>query len=176
MRLHVDGARLCNAAAALECSLGELTADLGVDAVSFGGTKAGLLGGEAVVLLRPGAADGFPYRRKQAMQLSSKMRFVAAQFIALLEGDLWRASAGHANAMAARLAEAVGAVEAVEITQPVQANAVFAVLPGGVTPRLQERFPFYVWDAETGEVRWMCSWDTTEADVDAFAAAVREAV
>jgi threonine aldolase len=176
MRLHVDGARLGNAAASLGVSLRELTTDAGVDAVSFGGTKAGLLGGEAVVLLRPGAADGFLYRRKQAMQLASKMRFVAAQFIALLEVDRWRVSAAHANAMAARLADAAGAVPGVEITHPVQANAVFAVLPAEATRRLQERFRFYVWDEGTGEVRWMCSWDTTPEDVDAFAAALRELV
>jgi threonine aldolase len=176
MRLHVDGARLCNAAAALGRPLGEVTTALGVDAVSFGGTKAGLLGGEAVVLLRPGAAAGFPYRRKQAMQLASKMRFVAAQFIALLEDGLWRESAEHANAMAARLAAAVGGLAGVRITQPVQANAVFAVLPREATPSLQERFPFYVWDDATGEVRWMCSWDTTEHDVDALVAAVGELV
>jgi threonine aldolase len=176
MRLHVDGARLGNAAASLGVSLRELTTDAGVDAVSFGGTKAGLLGGEAVVLLRPGAADGFLYRRKQAMQLASKMRFVAAQFIALLEADRWRVSAAHANAMAARLADAAGAVPGVEITHPVQANAVFAVLPAEATRRLQERFRFYVWDEGTGEVRWMCSWDTTPEDVDAFAAALRELV
>jgi threonine aldolase len=174
MRLHVDGARLANAAASLGVSLRELTTDVGVDAVSFGGTKAGLLGGEAVVLLQPGAADGFAYRRKQAMQLASKMRFVAAQFTALLEEDRWRESAAHANAMAARLTAAVADVPGVEITHPVQANAVFALLPREATPRLQEAFPFYVWDEGTGEVRWMCSWDTTEEDVDAFAAAVRK--
>jgi threonine aldolase len=176
MRLHVDGARLSNAAASLGVSLRELTTDVGADAVSFGGTKAGLLGGEAVVLLRPAAAAGFPYRRKQAMQLASKMRFVAAQFIALLEEDRWRAGAGHANAMAARLAAAVSDVPGVEITNPVQANAVFAVIPREATTRLQERFRFYVWDEAAGEVRWMCSWDTTPEDVDAFAAAVREFV
>jgi threonine aldolase len=176
MRLHVDGARLSNAAASLGVSLRELTTDVGADAVSFGGTKAGLLGGEAVVLLRPAAAAGFPYRRKQAMQLASKMRFVAAQFIALLEEDRWRAGAGHANAMAARLAAAVSDVPGVEITNPVQANAVFAVIPREATTRLQERFRFYVWDEATDEVRWMCSWDTTPEDVDAFAAAVREFV
>jgi threonine aldolase len=174
MLLHVDGARLANAAAALGLSLRELTTDAGVDAVSFGGTKNGLLLGEAVVLLRPEHGGGIEYLRKQSMQLASKMRYLAAQFDALLEGDRWRHAAEHANAMARRLADAVG--DAVRITQRVDANAVFAVLPPGVAERLQERWHFYVWDDATGEVRWMCSWDTTADDVDAFAADVRSEV
>jgi threonine aldolase len=174
--VHVDGARLSNAAAALDVPLRALTTDLGVDLVSFGGTKNGMLGGEAVVLLNPALVDGFQFIRKQTLQLASKMRFVAAQFQALLSDDLWLRCAGHANAMAGELARALANVPGVELTRPVQANAVFAVLPAEVTPRLQERFPFYVWDEHTGEVRWMCSWDTTEEDVQAFAAAVREAL
>jgi threonine aldolase len=171
--LHVDGARLTNAAAALDVSLRALTTDVGVDAVSFGGTKAGLLVGEAVVLLRPGdAVEAMPYLRKQSMQLASKMRFIAAQFEALLRDELWRRTAGHANAMAARLAEAVRDVPGVTITQDVQANAVFAILPAGMAERLRERWFFYTFDEATGAVRWMCSWDTTAADVDAFAADV----
>ena len=169
MLLHVDGARLTNAAAALDTSFGELVD--GADAVSFGGTKAGLLFGEAIVFLRPELADGALYLRKQSMQLASKMRFAAAQFEALLEGERWRAAAGNANAMARRLAEAVG--DHVRITQPVQANAVFAILEPGEAERLQRDWFFYTWDEATGEVRWMCSWDTTTDDVDAFAAAVR---
>jgi threonine aldolase len=174
--LHVDGARLSNAAAALDTTLRGLSTDAGVDVLSFGGTKNGLLGGEAVVLLRPELAAGFEYVRKQSMQLASKMRFLAAQFQALLTDDLWRTLAAHANAMAARLARAVSGVDGVVITRPVQANAVFAILPPSATAALQERFPFYIWDESTGEVRWMCAWDTTEADVDAFAEAVRAAV
>ena len=170
--LHVDGARLTNAAAALGCSLGEAAA--GADIVSFGGTKAGLLFGEAVVFLHPELADGALYLRKQSMQLASKMRFAAAQFEALLAGERWRAAAEHANAMAARLAE--GVAGSVKTTQLVQANAVFAVLPPGVAEKLREEWFFYTWDELAGEVRWMCAWDTTEEDVDAFAAAVREAV
>jgi threonine aldolase len=171
--LHVDGARLTNAAAALGVSLRALSTDVGVDALSFGGTKAGMLAGEAVVLLRPGAAaDAMPYLRKQSMQLASKMRFLAAQFEALLADELWRRAAGHANAMAARLAEGVGGLPGVTVTQPVQANAVFAILPPGVAESLRERWFFYTWDEATGEVRWMCAWDTTEEDVDAFVAAV----
>jgi threonine aldolase len=170
MLLHVDGARLANAAAALGVSLRAITTDAGVDAVSFGGTKTGLLLGEAVVFLREGIGGDVAFLRKQSMQLASKMRFLAAQFVALLTDELWRRPAGHANAMAARLAEAVSGVEGVTITQRVQANAVFAILPAAATAALQEKWRFYVWDEHTGEVRWMCSWDTTEEDVSAFAA------
>jgi threonine aldolase len=172
--LHVDGARLANAAVALGVPLRALTPDAGVDALSFGGTKNGLLAGEAVVLLRPGLADALPYLRKQSMQLASKMRFLAAQFEALLDGDAWQRAAAHANAMAARLADAVAAVPGVTITQRVQANAVFAILAPAAAKRLRERWFFYTWDEATGEVRWMCAWDTTPEDVDAFAAAVGE--
>ena len=175
MLLHVDGARLANAAAALGVPLRALTTDAGVDAVSFGGTKNGSMGAEAVVLLRDEVADGFRYRRKQAMQLASKMRYVSAQLDALLSGDLWQRSAAHANAMARRLADAVGHLPGLRITQPVEANAVFAILPPEATERLQRDWPFYVWDDNTGEVRWMCSWDTAPEDVDAFAADVRAA-
>jgi threonine aldolase len=174
--LHVDGARLANAAAALGLPLRALTTEAGVDALSFGGTKNGLLAGEAIVLLRPALAEAMPFLRKQSMQLASKMRFFAAQFEALLTDEVWRRPAAHANAMAARLAAAVDGVPGVLVTQPVQANAVFAVIPGEATRRLQEQWRFYTWDERTGEVRWMCSWDTTPGDVDAFAAAVAEAV
>ena len=174
--LHVDGARLCNAAAALGVPLRALTTDAGVDALSFGGTKNGTMGAEAVVLLREAVADGFRYRRKRAMQLASKMRFISAQLDALLDGDLWLRSAAHANAMARRLADAVGGLDGVRITQPVEANAVFAVLAPEATERLQRDWPFYVWDEGTGEVRWMTAWDTPPEDVDAFAAGVRAAL
>jgi threonine aldolase len=173
MLLHVDGSRLCNAAAALGVSLRALTTDVGVDAVSFGGTKNGLMGAEAVVLLREDIGDGFKYLRKQAMQLASKMRFMSAQLDALLTGDLWLRSAAHANAMAHRLGAALEGVDGVTITQPVEANAVFAVLEAAATERLQADWPFYVWDESTGEVRWMTAWDTRPEDVDAFAADVR---
>jgi threonine aldolase len=176
MRLHIDGARLGNAAAALGVPLRAITTDIGADAVSFGGTKAGLMLGEAVVLLGGENAEALPYLRKQSMHLASKMRYVAAQLEALLTGELWRRSAAHANAMAARLADAVGGLDGVRITQRVQANAVFAVLPPGVAEALQREWGFYTWDEQTGEVRWMCSWDTSEADVDAFAAAVAAAL
>ncbi|MEJ7787661.1 MAG: beta-eliminating lyase-related protein [Solirubrobacteraceae bacterium] len=174
--LHVDGARITNAAAALGVSLREATTDVGVDVLSFGGTKAGLLAGEAVVVLSDEAATALPYLRKQTLQLASKMRFISAQFDALLEDELWRHAAGHANAMARRLADVVGEIGGVTLTQEPQANAVFAILPPGVADTLRERWFFYDWDELRGEVRWMCSWDTTEADVDAFATDLAAAV
>jgi threonine aldolase len=176
MLVHMDGARLANAAAALGVSLSAVTTDAGVDALSFGGTKNGLLLGEAVVFLRAGLGDDVAFLRKQSMQLASKMRFLAAQFEVLLSDSLWVRPATRANEMAARLASALEDVDGVEITQRVQANAVFAVLPREATARLQERWHFYVWDEHTGEVRWMCSWDTTPDDVDAFVADVDAAV
>jgi len=174
--VHVDGARLSNAAAALGATFRDITTDAGVDVVTFGATKNGALGAEAVVFLTPGLDDGFLYLRKQSMQLASKGRFFAAQVVALLEGDLWHRTAAHANAMAARLAAAVHGLRGVRVTQAVQANAVFAILPAGVAETLMERWPFYIWDEATGEVRWMCSWDTTVEEVDAFGAAVAGAV
>jgi threonine aldolase len=176
LRVHMDGARVANAAASLGVPLRAFTTDAGVDVLSFGGTKNGLLMGEAVVVLRPDVSDGLTYLRKLDMQLASKMRFVSAQLVELLGTDLWLRSATHANAMAARLRDAVVDVPGVKITQEVQANAVFAIVPRGVADRLRARFRFYDWDVATGEVRWMCAWDTTEADVDAFAAALREEV
>ena len=170
--LHVDGARLANAAVGLDVSLREITTDVGVDAVSFGGTKNGLLMGEAVVFCDPALAEGFAFLRKQTLQLASKGRFLAAQFVALLEGDLWRRSAAHANAMAARLAEKLLQVPGVRLTQPVQANGVFAILATGAAERLRRDWYFYTWDESTGEVRLMCSWDTTPEEVDRFAADV----
>jgi threonine aldolase len=174
--LHVDGARLSNAAASLELPLRALTTAVGADVVSFGGTKNGLLGAEAVVFTTAELADGFRYLRKQSLQLASKMRFLAAQFEALLTDELWLRSAQRANEMALRLARGVNELRRVTITRPVQANAVFATLPAKARTRLQEEFPFYTWDEATGEVRWMCSWDTTEEDVDDFVYAVEDAV
>nr|WP_264794385.1 low specificity L-threonine aldolase [Arthrobacter mangrovi] len=176
MKLHMDGARLANAAAALDVPLREFTTDAGVDIVSLGGTKNGLLFGECVVVLNPEAAAGLPYLRKMNMQLASKMRFISAQFVALLEDGLWLRSAAHANAMAARLRAAVAGIDGVRPTQETQANAVFATLPAGAADRIRKKFRFYDWDAARGEVRWMCSFDTSEADVDAFAEAIRAEV
>ncbi|MGI8713811.1 MAG: threonine aldolase family protein [Solirubrobacteraceae bacterium] len=175
LRLHVDGARLANAAAGLDAGLGEITTDVGVDLVSLGGTKNGMVLGEAVVVLDPALADGVAYLRKQSLQLASKGRFLAAQFVAMYEGDLWRRSAAHANAMAARLAARLAGVPAITITQRVQANGVFAILPAGAADAVRPTWPFYTWDESTGEVRLMCSWDTTVAEVDAFAQALARA-
>jgi threonine aldolase len=174
MALHLDGARIANAAASLGVSLRAITTDVGVDIVSFGGTKNGAMLGEAVIVLNPALRDAIPFLRKSSMQLSSKMRFVSAQLTALLTDQLWRRNAEHANAMAQRLAGHVAGIPGVVLTRPVQANALFPVLPADVTERLQKRFRFYTWNQHTGEVRWMCAWDTTIEDVDAFAAAVAE--
>jgi threonine aldolase len=175
MLLHMDGARLGNAAAALGCGLRDITSDAGVDALSFGGTKNGLMFGEAVVLFRPELARDFPFIRKQGMQLCSKMRFIAAQFLALLEGELWRENAAQANAMARLLAEELADAPGVRITQSPQTNAVFAALAPQVIERLQRRFAFYTWDHAEGVVRFMTSFATTKAEVRTFAQAVRQA-
>jgi threonine aldolase len=180
MKLHLDGARLSNAAASLGLPLRAFTRDIDVDVLSFGGTKNGALGAEAIVVLNPEASEGLKFLRKLNMQLASKMRFVSAQLIALLEGDLWLESASHANAMARRLRDALdagiaaGELPGLGFTQETQSNGVFATLPAGVADRLRERFRFYDWDASRGEVRWMCSFDTSEADIDAFVAGIRE--
>ena len=171
--LHLDGSRLSNAAAALGVELRELTTDAGVDILSLGGTKIGAMLAEAVVVLSPDRVTGATFLRKQSMQLASKMRFVSAQLLALFEGDLWRRNAEHANAMARRLAEGVAEVEGLTLPHEVEANAVFPILARESSERLMESFRFYFWDERTGQVRWMCSWDTTEGDVDAFVEAVR---
>ena len=176
MRVFMDGARLSNAAASLNLPLHAFTTDAGVDVVTFGGTKDGALGAEAILVLDANASDGLIYLRKHQMQLASKMRFVSAQLLALLDGDLYLRNARHANAMAARLRSrmeagiADGSIRGVEFTQKTQVNAVFARLPAGVADRLRESFRFYDWDASTGEVRWVCSFDTQPEDVDAFVA------
>ena len=174
MLVHLDGSRLANAAASLGVPLRALTTDAGVDVLSFGGTKNGLLLGEAVVVLNPERVSNLKYLRKMSMQLASKMRFVSVQFEALLAGDLWLRNASHANAMARRLEAAVRPIEGVTVVRPVESNAVFALLPREVSERLQKQYRFYFWDEHTGEVRWMAAFDTTEADIDAFAAAIAE--
>ncbi|MCU1440867.1 MAG: threonine aldolase [Rhodoglobus sp.] len=174
MAVHMDGARVSNAAAALGVGFREFTTDAGVDILSFGGTKNGLLYGEAVVVLNPEVSEGLVFLRKLTMQLASKMRFVSAQLIAILSDDLWLRSASHANAMATRLRGALEGIDGLEFTQATQANAVFAILPSGIADRLRERFRFYDWNPGTREVRWMTAFDTTEADIDAFVAAIRK--
>ena len=179
MKLHMDGARISNAAASLGVPLRAFTRDAGVDVLSFGGTKNGMMLGECVVVLNPEAATGLSFLRKLNMQLSSKMRFISAQFIALLDGDLWLRNASHANAMAARLRGALedgilsGEITGVTFTQATQSNAIFVILPDGVADRIRSHFRFYDWNAATGEVRWMCGFDTTEDDIDSFIAALK---
>jgi threonine aldolase len=174
--LHVDGARLCNAAAALDVPLKALTADCGVDLLSFGGTKNGLIGAEAVVFFDPSLAQSAAYYRKQAMQLPSKMRFIAVQLEALLSGDLWQRNARHANKMAARLANAVADIDAVNVVMPVETNVVFAQLPSDRIAKLQSVAIFAVWNTPQSIVRWMTSFDTTEDDVDRFADQIHKAM
>lgn len=175
MRLHVDGARLANAAAYLGTDLAAISSGAGVDVLSLGGTKNGAMGAEAVVVLDAEAAPGMTYVRKLSMQLASKMRFVSAQLLALYDGDLWLRNAAHANAMAARLrAHLVTAIDQGEapglsFTQDTQANALFAILPPAAAATVRERYRFYDWDEATGEVRWMCSFQTTTEQVDAMA-------
>lgn len=180
MKLHMDGARIANAAASLGVPIRAFTTDAGVDVLSFGGTKNGMLYGEAIVVLNPEAADGLIYLRKLNMQLASKMRFISAQLIALLSDDLYLRSASHANAMANRLRTSLeagiadGSIVGVGFSQATQSNGVFATLPAGVADRLREHFRFYDWDAARHEVRWMCSFDTSEHDIDAFVAALKQ--
>jgi len=173
MLLHMDGARISNAAVSLDCGFYEMTGGAGVDVLSFGGTKNGLMYGEAIIFFNPTLCEDFKYRRKQGMQLASKMRYIAAQFSAFLENDLWKENASHANRMARKLYAAVKDISGVEVTRQVESNAVFAKIPSHIVPALQDEFFFYVWDEEVSEVRWMCSFDTTEADIEAFISLLR---
>nr|WP_207949147.1 low specificity L-threonine aldolase [Microcella frigidaquae] len=182
MALHLDGARVWNAAAALGTSMREFTVDAGVDILSLGGTKNGLLGAEAIVVLNPERVEGLIYLRKMYMQLASKMRFLSAQLLTLFDEGLGIRSATHANAMAARLRAGLegmladGSLPAGSLgfSQQTQANAVFALLSNDAADRIRERVRFYDWDRARGEVRWMCAFDTTEADIDAFLQVIRE--
>lgn len=172
--LHIDGARIANGVASLGTGLAALVTGTGVDALSFGATKNGAVGAEAVVLFRPEHARRLAYARKQAMQLPSKMRFIAAQIEAMLTDGLWLANAQHANAMAKRLADGIRTVDGVELTQSVEANAVFTVLSDTCLERLREHYEFEMWDSQRNEVRWMTAWDTDADDVDVFVRLVRE--
>jgi len=176
MFLHIDGARIANAAASLGVGLRAVTGDLGVDVLSFGATKNGALGAEAVVFFRPELAANFKFYRKQGMQLASKMRFLAAQFEALLSGDLWLRNAQHSNRMAQRLEHGICKIPEVKIVYPVEANAVFAQVPPHLIAKLQDRYFFYVWNDADSVVRWMCSWDTTEEDVEEFLEFIRRSL
>lgn len=173
MFLHLDGARISNAAAALGMNFRAFTRDCGVDALSFGGTKNGMMMGEAVVFFNPQLTDEVKYLRKQAMQLFSKMRFVSAQFIAYLENDLWKRNALHANRMAQMLAAEIGKIPEIRITQKVESNGVFAIVPQHIIQPLQEQFFFYMWNEAANEVRWMTAFDTTEDDITNFVSAIK---
>jgi threonine aldolase len=166
--LHMDGARIANAAAAAGLSMRAVSRDAGVDVLSFGGTKNGAMYGEAILFFRPGLTEWCKYFRKQSMQLASKMRYIAVQFDALLTDDLWKRNASHANAMARLLAGRAAQIPGVRINRPVEANGVFAVIPEKLIEPLQQEFFFYVWDETLSEVRWMTSWDTTEDDIIRF--------
>lgn len=171
--VHMDGARIANAAVSLGTGLKQMTRDLGIDLLSFGGTKNGLMIGEAVLFFKPELAKDFPYIRKQGMQLHSKMRYISAQFEALLNDDLWRKNAEQANRMASLLAEQLRDIPQIRLTQEVEANVVFASLPMDVIKRLQEDYYFYIWNEAKSEVRWMTSFDTTEEDIAEFVQKIR---
>jgi threonine aldolase len=174
--LHVDGARLANAAVALDATFKEITTDVGVDVLSFGGTKNGMMYGEAVVFFDKSLAADFKYIRKQGMHLPSKMRFISAQFEALLSGDLWRRGAMHANRMAQLLGSELAKVPKIKLTQPIESNGVFATIPKEYIPTLQEKYFFYVWDDAISEVRFMASFDTSEDDIRDFIEFVKQIV
>lgn len=176
MFLHVDGARIANAAAFLGLSLRECTRDLGIDVLSFGATKNGGMGAEAVVFFHPKLAQNFKFYRKQAMQLASKMRFLSVQFDTLLKDELWLRNAQHSNRMAQALRRELSKIPQVQIAYEVESNGVFAKIPREAIAKIQERYFFYLWSEEQSMVRWMCSWDTTEEDVKAFSEYVRRTV
>jgi len=176
MFLHMDGARIANAAASLSLSLKQITRDCGVDVLSFGGTKNGVMGAEAVLFFDAKLSRDFLFLRKQGMQLASKMRFISAQLDALLTNNLWLKNAQHSNAMAKLLERELGRIPQVRIVYPVEANGVFAKIPHHAIAKLQKRYFFYVWSEEDSVVRWMCSFDTTEQDVKQFVRFVEQTV
>jgi len=176
MFLHADGARIANAAAALGLDLRQATRDLGIDVLSFGATKNGAMGAEAVIFFNPAHAADFKFYRKQGMQLSSKMRFMSAQFAALFKDDLWLRNARHANQMAQLLKREVSRIPQLKVVYRGEANGVFVQIPRRAIAKLQKRYFFYVWDEERSVVRWMCSWDTTEADVKQFVEFLRRVI
>jgi threonine aldolase len=173
MFVHMDGARIANAAAALNLPFRAFTRDAGIDVLSFGGTKNGMMMGEAVIFFNPAQARMTKYIRKQNMQLFSKMRFISAQFLAYFDGELWKQNARHANQMALLLEQEVAKVEGVTLTQKTQANGVFAIIPAEIIPQLQKQYFFYTWDESRSEVRWMTSFDTTEEDIYGFVNALK---
>jgi threonine aldolase len=176
MLLHMDGARLANAVVSLNKTFKEVTQDAGVDILSFGGTKNGLMAAESIVFFDDKVAQNFKYLRKQGMQLASKMRFIAAQFIAYLSTDLWRTNALHANNMAAMLHKMILKIPEVTVTQKVEANGIFAIVPRKVIGPLRKEFFYYTWDEGANEVRWMTSFDTTERDIEQFIKTLTELI
>jgi threonine aldolase len=172
--LHMDGARIANAAVTLDLPFKALTTDAGVDILSFGGTKNGMMFGEAVCFLRPGLSNDFKYIRKQGMQLASKMRFISAQYIAYFRNDLWKKCASHSNEMARLLSEEIGGIKGLKITQAVQSNGVFVIIPHDVAEKVAKQYFFYPWDESKSEYRLMTSWDTTEQDIEEFVKLLRE--
>jgi threonine aldolase len=173
---HMDGSRISNAAVTLGKSFREFTRDAGVDVLSFGGTKNGLMFGEAIVFFRPELANNFAYVRKQGMQLASKMRFISAQFEALLTNDLWKKNATHTNTLAKQLGSGLSNIPGIKVTQKIEANGVFATFPAQIIEPLQKEYPFYVWVEKTNEVRLMCSWDSTEEEVNKFIEKVKSLI
>lgn len=174
MLLHMDGARISNAAVSLNLGFKEFTKDCGMDILSFGGTKNGMMMGEAVLFFNPELTLQTKYLRKQSMQLYSKMRFVGAQFSAYFENDLWKQNAAHANKMAKLLQAGLREIREIKITQPVDANGVFAIVPKKIIKPLQEKFFFYIWNEPLSEVRWMTSFDTTEHEIQDFISLIKE--
>jgi threonine aldolase len=166
--LHMDGSRITNAAVSLDKDLVSFTKNAGVDVLSFGGTKNGMMFGEAIVFFNSRLADQFKYIRKQGMQLHSKMRFISAQFSALLTKDLWKQNASHANSMARYLEKQLNSVKGIRITQSVDANGVFAIIPPEIVTRLQEENYFYIWNEKNSEARLMCAFDTQKEEIDGF--------
>jgi len=168
MFVHMDGARLCNAIVSLGCNFKDVTINAGIDALSLGLTKNGAMNAESIIFFNKGISENFKYYRKQGMQLSSKMRFTSVQFETLLTNDLWKKNAEHANKMAKLLAKKVSRFPQIKITQTVEANGVFAIVPAKIIPKLQEEFFFYMWDEHNSEVRWMTSFDTRLEDIEDF--------
>lgn len=174
--VHMDGARLANAAVALDLPFRAFTIDAGIDVLSFGGTKNGMMLGESVLFFNPELSKNTKYIRKQSMQLYSKMRFVSCQFLAYFNNDLWKRNATHSNKMAKLLEQEVLKIPAIKLTQEVDANGVFAIVPPEIIPQLQEKYFFYMWDEHRSEVRWMTSFDTEEEDIYNFAALIKSLV
>ncbi|MCD6113483.1 MAG: low specificity L-threonine aldolase [Bacteroidales bacterium] len=176
MYLHMDGARISNASASLKKGLKEITKDAGVDVLSFGGTKNGMMYGEAVLFFNKKLSENTKYFRKQSSQLCSKMRFISAQFIKFFENDLWLKNATHSNKMAKLLEEKLKDIPEITITQKVESNSVFAIIPQKYIKKLQEKYFFYMWDENKSEVRWMTSYDTEEKDIDNFVSAIKNII